>query len=84
MAATPKFGSGMRFKALEANLAAHGARNPKALAASIGRKKLGKARMAKLATAGRARAAKTPAARTPAATKVKAPDTGGGQDSSGY
>lgn len=41
------------FKKLTAQLAAKGARNPKALAAAIGRKKYGKAGMAAKAAAGR-------------------------------
>jgi hypothetical protein len=40
----PKLGSGARFKALSAKFAAEGARDPKALAAAIGRKKYGKKR----------------------------------------
>jgi len=46
-------GSGGRFKALKAKLAAKGASNPGALAAYIGRKKFGKAKFAALA--GKAR-----------------------------
>jgi hypothetical protein len=41
------------FKKLTAQLAARGVRNPKALAAHIGRKKYGKAGMAAKAAAGR-------------------------------
>lgn len=48
----PKLGGGGRFKALSAKLAANGAKDPDALAAVIGRKKLGKARFQKLAAAG--------------------------------
>lgn len=44
-----------RFSKLTTKLAAKGARNPKALAAYIGRKKYGRAGMAKLAAAGRRR-----------------------------
>lgn len=50
-----KLGSGKRFKALSRSLAKKGARNPDALAASIGRKKFGKKKMAKMAAAGRRR-----------------------------
>lgn len=56
--AKPKLGSGGRFKALTKKIAAHGARNPKAVAAAIGRKKYGGKKMAKLAAAGRKRKAK--------------------------
>jgi len=46
------------FKKLTKKLAAKGARNPKALAASIGRKKYGKAGMAAKAAAGRRKKAR--------------------------
>ena len=49
----PKLGSGGRFKALTKKLAAKGAKDPKALAAAIGRKKYGATKMAKMAAAGR-------------------------------
>lgn len=49
----PKLGSGGRFKALTKKLASKGAKDPKALAASIGRKKYGATKMAKMAAAGR-------------------------------
>lgn len=52
---TPKLGTGQRFAALTAQLARRGARNPKALAAWIGRRKYGKAKMARMAAAGRRR-----------------------------
>lgn len=48
-----KLGTGKRFAKLEGELAAKGAKNPAALAASIGRKKYGKAKMAKMAAAGK-------------------------------
>lgn len=51
----PKLGSGQRFRTLKAKLAKRGARNPGALAAYIGRKKLGAKRMAKLSARGRRR-----------------------------
>lgn len=53
--AKPKLGSGARFKALTASIAAKepGVRNPAAVAASIGREKYGPAKMAKMAAAGR-------------------------------
>jgi len=47
----PKLGSGARFKKLTKSL--KGARNPKALAAYIGRKKYGKKKFQKLAAKGR-------------------------------
>ena len=53
--AKPRLGSGMRFKALTTKLKKRGARNPKALSAYIGRKKLGKSAFQKLAAAGRKR-----------------------------
>lgn len=49
----PKLGSGARFKSLTKKLAKRGAKNPKALAAYIGRKKYGKKKMAKLARLGK-------------------------------
>lgn len=52
---TSKLGSGARFKAIEAEAKASGARNPAAVAASAGRKKYGKTKMTKMATAGRRR-----------------------------
>lgn len=51
--AMPKLGSGARYKALKAKLAAKGAADPGALAAYIGRRKFGKARFTSLA--GKAR-----------------------------
>lgn len=48
-----KLGEGTRFRKLAADVAAHGAKNPKALAAWIGRKKYGKKRFQKLAASGR-------------------------------
>lgn len=54
----PKLGSGKRFAALSRSLRARGVKNPKALAAAIGRKKHGAKRMAAMAAAGRRRAAK--------------------------
>lgn len=53
--AKPPLGSGARFRALESKLSARGAKNPAALAAYIGRKKLTKKRFQALATAGRKR-----------------------------
>ena len=50
-----KLGSGARFKALKAKLAAKGASNPGALAAYIGRKRYGKAKFTALASAARKR-----------------------------
>jgi len=51
--AQPKLGSGARFSALTQTLAAKGAKDPKALAAYIGRKKLGKKRFQGLAAKGK-------------------------------
>lgn len=51
----PKLGSGKRFAALTRQLARRGARNPKALAAHIGRRKYGAKKMAQMAAAGRRR-----------------------------
>ena len=48
-----KLGSGTRFRELTNKLRSHGASNPKALAASIGRKKYGKKRFQKLSAKGR-------------------------------
>ena len=50
-----KLGSGERFKALTKKLAAGGAKNPKAVAAAIGRRKYGSAKFSQLAAAGRKR-----------------------------
>lgn len=55
MARKPRLGTGERFRRLVRQLAARGVRNPKALAAWIGRKKYGKKRFQKLAAAGRRR-----------------------------
>lgn len=49
-----KLGSGARFAALKAKIAARGnVTNPAAVAAAIGRKKYGNAKMAKMSAAGR-------------------------------
>lgn len=48
-----KVGSGSRFKALTKKLKKKGVRDPKALAASIGRKKYGKKKFQKMAAKGR-------------------------------
>jgi hypothetical protein len=50
---TAKLGSGKRFKAVEKEAAASGAKNPRAVAAAIGRKKYGAAKMTALSRAGR-------------------------------
>lgn len=52
-AAKAPAGSGKRFKALKAQLAAKGAKNPAALAAAIGRAKFGKKKFQQMAAAGR-------------------------------
>ncbi len=57
MAKSMKPGGGGRFKKLVSKLKGK-VRNPKAVAAAIGRKKYGKKKMAKWAAAGRKRAAK--------------------------
>ena len=49
----PKLGSGKRFEKTTKALAAKGAKDPKALAAYIGRKKYGAKKMAAMAAAGR-------------------------------
>jgi phage head maturation protease len=51
--AAPKLGSGARFKALKAKLAAKGIRDPGALAAHIGRKKYGRKKFTALAAKAR-------------------------------
>ena len=51
-----KVGGGGRFKKLVKELRSKGAEDPKALAASIGRKKYGKAAFQKMAAAGKKRA----------------------------
>ncbi len=57
--AKPKLGSGARFVALESKLASRpGVKDPAALAASIGRKKLGKGKFQALAAKGERRADK--------------------------
>ena len=48
-------GSGKRFKSLTRKLKKRGAKNPKALAAFIGRKRYGAKKMAKMAAKGRRR-----------------------------
>lgn len=49
----PKLGSGTRFKQLTSQLAKRGVKNPKALAAYIGRKKYGKKKFQQLAAKGK-------------------------------
>jgi len=57
VASRSKPGTGARFKALAKSIAARpGVRNPKAVAASIGREKYGTKRMAGWSAAGRKRA----------------------------
>lgn len=51
--AKPPLGSGERFEQLTGKLESQGAKNPKALAAYIGRKKYGKERFQKLAAKGK-------------------------------
>jgi len=61
MAKAPRgkqLGSGYRFKKLVRQLAAKGVKNPKALAAWIGRRKYGKKKFQQLAAMGRRQAAK--------------------------
>ena len=50
---TAKLGTGKRFAAVEAAAKAGGAKNPAAVAASVGQKKYGKKRMAKMAAKAR-------------------------------
>lgn len=55
----PRLGSGARFRALELDLShRRGVKNPRALAAYIGRRKYGRKRMATLAAKGRRRKAR--------------------------
>jgi len=49
----PELGSGERFKNLSEKLQKQGAKNPKALAAYIGRKKYGKKKFQELAAKGK-------------------------------
>ena len=58
MAKKAKLGSGERFKAIEEKARKGGAKNPAAVAASVGIKKYGQKKMTQLAVAGRKRAAK--------------------------
>jgi len=51
----PKLGSGKRFKNLSSDLKKKGAKNSKALAAYIGRKKYGNKKMAAMAVKGKTR-----------------------------
>jgi len=51
----PPLGTGERFKRLVRSLAAKGVKNPKALAAWIGRKKYGKRRFQQIAARARKR-----------------------------
>ena len=51
--AKPPLGSGERFKKLAAKLSREGVEDPKALAASIGRRKYGKKRFQALAAKGK-------------------------------
>jgi len=51
----PKLGTGKRFKNLSSTLKKKGAKNPKALAAWIGRKKFGKKKMSAMAAKGKKR-----------------------------
>jgi hypothetical protein len=52
----PKLGTGKRFAQLTSKLKTKGAKNPKALAAWIGRKKYGTKKMATMAAKGKKRA----------------------------
>ena len=53
-----KLGGGGRFKKLKAKLTKQGAKNPAALAASIGRKKYGNKKMTAMAASGKKRKTK--------------------------
>ena len=57
--AEAKLGSGKRFAAVEASAKASGAKNPAAVAASMGMKKYGKKRMESMAQAGKHRKMRT-------------------------
>ncbi len=52
---TAKLGSGKRFAAVEKAAAASGAKDPRAVAAAIGRKKYGAKKMASMAAKGKAK-----------------------------
>jgi len=56
MAKSMKVGSGGRYQKLVKDLKKSGARDPRALAAHIGRKKYGKKKFQRMAAAGRKRA----------------------------
>lgn len=58
MGKSTKLGGGGRFAMLMAKAAKNGAKNPAAVAAKAGRKKLGAKKMAQLAVKGQKRAAK--------------------------
>lgn len=54
----PKLGTGARFKQVEASAAASGARDPGAVAASMGRKAHGQKQMTRYSQMGKRRAAR--------------------------
>jgi hypothetical protein len=54
-ASKPKLGSGERYAALVNSLSKRGVKDPRAMAAAIGRKKYGKEQFQKMAAAGRRR-----------------------------
>ena len=58
MTKSMKLGGGGRFKKLKAKLTKQGAKNPAALAASIGRKKYGNNKMTAMAADGKKRKTK--------------------------
>ena len=60
MKKSKKPGGGGRFKAVEESAKKSGARDPKAVAASVGMKKYGKGKMEKMAAAGKKRKAASP------------------------
>ena len=59
MAQTQKLGGGTRFARVEAEAKKSGAKNPAAVAASIGIRKYGRVKMAKMAQLGRERKARS-------------------------
>jgi len=69
--AKAKLGSGARFKSLSKKLKGRGAKNPDALAAWIGRKKLGKAKFQKLSAKGRKKLGKAKSQKPSAKSRKK-------------
>ena len=59
MAKSMRLGGGGRFEKVKRSAARSGAKNPAAVAASVGRKKYGKKKFEEMTAAGRRRAAKS-------------------------